>query len=60
MLIDKTSESQLDNEYAHDVKEGLTMTKNKKLEPRYFYDKIGSQLFEQICHQPEYYLTLLS
>jgi uncharacterized SAM-dependent methyltransferase len=54
MLIDKkTSESQLDNEFARDVKEGLSMTNNKKmLKPKYFYDKIGSQLFEQICHQP--------
>lgn len=25
--------------------------------PRYFYDATGSWLFEQICRQPEYYLT---
>jgi L-histidine N-alpha-methyltransferase len=50
--------SQLDNEFAHDVKEGLNRTNNKKvLKPKYFYDKTGSQLFEQICDQPEYYLT---
>lgn len=25
--------------------------------PKYFYDDAGSQLFEAICRQPEYYLT---
>lgn len=29
----------------------------KRLSPKYFYDAIGSQLFERICEQPEYYLT---
>lgn len=29
----------------------------KTLPPRYFYDEKGSQLFEQICEQPEYYPT---
>ena len=32
-------------------------SKNKYLSPKYLYDKVGSQLFEQICIQPEYYLT---
>lgn len=27
------------------------------LPPKYFYDEKGSQLFEQICEQPEYYPT---
>jgi len=35
---------------------GLTQTP-KTLPPRYFYDDRGSQLFEQICELPEYYLT---
>jgi L-histidine Nalpha-methyltransferase len=39
-----------------DVVEGLTQTP-KTLPPRYFYDDRGSQLFEQICELPEYYLT---
>jgi L-histidine Nalpha-methyltransferase len=34
----------------------LTQTP-KSLPPRYFYDDRGSQLFEQICELPEYYLT---
>ncbi|TLX55509.1 L-histidine N(alpha)-methyltransferase [Stutzerimonas nosocomialis] len=25
--------------------------------PKFFYDRRGSELFEQICQQPEYYLT---
>ncbi|MEO8802696.1 MAG: L-histidine N(alpha)-methyltransferase [Rudaea sp.] len=29
----------------------------KRLSPKYFYDAIGSKLFERICEQPEYYLT---
>lgn len=29
----------------------------KRLHPKYFYDQRGSLLFEQICEQPEYYLT---
>ncbi|NKF23477.1 L-histidine N(alpha)-methyltransferase [Solimonas marina] len=29
----------------------------KRLSPKFFYDARGSALFEQICDQPEYYLT---
>jgi L-histidine Nalpha-methyltransferase len=39
-----------------DVVSGLTQTP-KSLPPRYFYDDRGSELFEQICELPEYYLT---
>lgn len=31
--------------------------KPKRLPSKYFYDARGSQLFERICEQPEYYLT---
>jgi dimethylhistidine N-methyltransferase len=41
---------------AVEVHQGLGQTP-KTLPPRYFYDDYGSQLFEQICHLPEYYLT---
>ena len=41
-----------------DVVKGLSQTP-KSLPPRYFYDDRGSDLFEQICELPEYYLTLL-
>ena len=43
-------------EFASDVARCLA-SKNKYLSPKYLYDKTGSQLFEQICLQPEYYLT---
>lgn len=44
------------NEMLDDVLAGLQRTP-KRLSPKYFYDAIGSQLFERICEQPEYYLT---
>jgi dimethylhistidine N-methyltransferase len=42
--------------FAEDAREGLTATQ-KTLKPKYFYDALGSLLFEAICHLPEYYLT---
>ena len=39
-----------------DVVAGLKQTK-KTLPPKYFYDDRGSELFEQICTLPEYYVT---
>ncbi|MEJ8801885.1 L-histidine N(alpha)-methyltransferase [Pontibacter sp. H249] len=42
--------------FAKDVAEGLSL-KRKDLPSRYFYDKKGSQLFQQIMNLPEYYLT---
>jgi L-histidine N-alpha-methyltransferase len=42
--------------FAEDVRRGLTATP-KRLFPKYFYDELGSQLFEAICLLPEYYLT---
>jgi L-histidine Nalpha-methyltransferase len=39
-----------------DVRAGLTGT-SKTLPPKYFYDERGSELFEEITHLPEYYLT---
>ena len=29
----------------------------KSISPKYFYDRRGSKLFDQICNLPEYYLT---
>ncbi|MFL6503524.1 MAG: L-histidine N(alpha)-methyltransferase [Nitrososphaera sp.] len=43
-------------EFANDVAACLS-SKIKYLSPKYFYDEAGSQLFEQICVQPEYYIT---
>jgi len=42
--------------FAEDVRRGLTATP-KSLSPKYFYDELGSQLFDAICLTPEYYLT---
>ncbi len=44
------------DEFALDVKHGLSLPR-KSLKSKYFYDKMGSSLFEQICVQPEYYIT---
>jgi L-histidine N-alpha-methyltransferase len=42
--------------FADAVRRGLT-AKPRTLPCQYFYDAIGSHLFEQICELPEYYLT---
>jgi len=41
---------------AEDVRRGLA-SQPKRFLPKYFYDQLGSQLFEAICLLPEYYLT---
>ena len=42
--------------FREDVAAGLSR-RQKSIAPMYFYDHAGSLLFEQICRQPEYYLT---
>jgi dimethylhistidine N-methyltransferase len=42
--------------FARDVADGLAASP-KHLSCRYFYDDLGSSLFEAICRLPEYYLT---
>jgi L-histidine Nalpha-methyltransferase len=42
--------------FAEDVRAGLS-ARPKFLPPKYFYDGLGSRLFEAICELPEYYLT---
>ncbi|HEX9940936.1 MAG TPA: L-histidine N(alpha)-methyltransferase [Thermoanaerobaculia bacterium] len=42
--------------FAEDVRQGLTASP-KVLYPKYFYDELGSRLFEAITALPEYYLT---
>lgn len=41
---------------AEDARRGLAATP-KYLLPKYFYDELGSRLFDSICLLPEYYLT---
>ncbi|MGA9659227.1 MAG: ergothioneine biosynthesis protein EgtB [Asticcacaulis sp.] len=43
-------------EFAADVVAGLS-ARHKSLSPKYFYDALGSELFEAICQTPEYYPT---
>lgn len=45
-----------DHRFADDVRRGLT-ARPKVLSPKYFYDELGSALFDAITHTPEYYLT---
>ena len=49
-------ESVIDEVFLADVVEGLSKSQ-KTLPCKYFYDDKGSQLFEQICKTPEYYVT---
>lgn len=44
------------NEFANDVLEGLS-SEPKFLQSKYFYDEQGSEIFQEIMHMPEYYLT---
>ena len=50
------SQSKKEQDFAEDVVYGLTR-KDKFIPSKYFYDKTGSALFNQICDLPEYYLT---
>jgi L-histidine Nalpha-methyltransferase len=47
----------LDNEFVRDVRAGLSGFGQKTLPCRYFYDAVGSALFEAITHLAEYGLT---
>jgi L-histidine N-alpha-methyltransferase len=42
--------------FAEDVRRGLSANP-KSIQPKYFYDAAGSELFDQICATPEYYPT---
>ena len=55
VVNNQLSKPAFNQEFAEDVKLGLS-AKSKYLKPKYFYDHTGSELFEEICRQPEYYL----
>jgi dimethylhistidine N-methyltransferase len=42
--------------FAESVLRGLAATP-KRLEPKYFYDEVGSRLFDRICELDAYYVT---
>jgi dimethylhistidine N-methyltransferase len=45
------------NQFAEEVRAGLSKAGQKELPSKYFYDDVGSALFEVICLLPEYGLT---
>ena len=45
------------SQFALEVAQGLSGPRQKKIPPRYFYDDLGSALFEAITLLPEYGLT---
>jgi L-histidine N-alpha-methyltransferase len=49
-------DADLHAELVHDVARGLSRPQ-KELPPKYFYDRRGSELFDEITRLPEYYLT---
>ncbi len=56
LVIHHSTRQAYQDSFAKDVRTGLTV-QPKTLPPKYFYDALGSQLFEAICLLPEYYPT---
>jgi L-histidine N-alpha-methyltransferase len=56
LQIQDLSGNMVRSSFAEDVRLGL-LSRPRRLFPKYFYDELGSQLFEAICLLPEYYLT---
>jgi dimethylhistidine N-methyltransferase len=52
----KPHSTKIEKTFAEDVSYSLNR-ESKFISPKYFYDKKGSELFEQICNLPEYYPT---
>jgi L-histidine N-alpha-methyltransferase len=55
-VVDSHLDVAAERSLADDVLDGLTRP-FKELPPKHFYDARGSELFEEICAQPEYYPT---
>jgi len=56
VTVQRVQSAQDNDSLAEDVRQGLT-SRRKFLQPKYFYDEMGSILFEAICRLPEYYVT---
>jgi dimethylhistidine N-methyltransferase len=56
LTIVQISDSDIADSFSQDVFNGLSANP-KILLPKYFYDELGSYLFEAICCLPEYYVT---
>lgn len=52
----KPHASEVVRTFADEIRAGLDR-KSKYIHPKFFYDRVGSDLFERICASPEYYLT---
>lgn len=52
----KPHSTQIEKTFADEISSSLC-SDSKYINPKYFYDKKGSDLFEQICSLPEYYPT---
>ncbi len=52
----KPHSTKIEKTFAEDISFSLNQT-SKFIHPKYFYDKKGSELFEQICDLTEYYPT---
>ena len=55
-LLDRTPPDLPESDFTDAVRAGLSGYP-KTLPCRFFYDEVGSKLFEKICDLPEYYLT---
>ncbi len=56
LTLHRLSSGERKADFAADVRRGL-LSRPKSLPPKYFYDRLGSFLFEAICELPEYYVT---
>ncbi|NND86821.1 MAG: L-histidine N(alpha)-methyltransferase [Nitrosopumilus sp.] len=52
----KPHSTKIEKSFAEDISSSL-IDDSKFINPKYFYDKKGSELFEKICTLPEYYPT---
>jgi dimethylhistidine N-methyltransferase len=58
MLLDvKRPRSRIDPQFRADVLAGFAMRPQRAIPARWFYDRRGSELFEEITQLPEYYPT---
>ena len=54
----KPHASKVERTFAEEVSGSLDRGSGSKfIDPKFFYDEVGSALFEEICSVPEYYLT---
>ncbi len=56
LRLERVASDRRESPFAADVRAGL-LARPKALPPKYFYDALGSVLFEAICNLPEYYVT---